>query len=344
MEEDLPCRYEDKKLPILDMKCWIDEEGVAQYMHYEKEVASKQIIPARSAHSNSSKRSVHISEIVRRCLNTSQKLGWEEYFVPTLEDYMTRMMKVGYNESYRRDVLAHAIHIYEKKVSESAAGGVPLNRPNSYQRVERRKAKQDKKRNWTKKGGYSAPIIVPATPNSELAKMLRQIADQETNRSKRFKIVGKGGRTIESSLMRPNPMGSEGCQRNDCPVCTQNGGGKRCHVSNVCYDIKCRPCEDAVYFGETNRNMYTRSREHQEKLRRKEESSFMHKHQVEKHNGEQVEFQMRMLRSFKDPLSRQVTEAIMIKNHRGQLLNSKAEFHQPPIVRIRNEIIRGLEN
>jgi len=28
-----------------------------------------------------------------------------------------------------------------------------------------------KKKQWNKKGGYSAPIIVPATPQSELAKM-----------------------------------------------------------------------------------------------------------------------------------------------------------------------------
>ena len=60
-----------------------------------------------------------------------------------------------------------------------------MNRPNNYQRIERRRAKQDKKRNWNKKGGYGAPIIVPATPNSELATILREIADQEPN-SKRF--------------------------------------------------------------------------------------------------------------------------------------------------------------
>ena len=80
------------------------------------------------------------------------------------------------------------------------------------------------------------------------------------------------------------------------------------------------------------------------KLRRKEENSFMYKHQVEKHGGTDVDFQMKVVKKFKDPLSRQVTEAVLIKNHRGELLNSKAEFHQPPLVRIRSEIIRGLED
>ena len=70
----------------------------------------------------------------------------------------------------------------------------------------------------------------------------------------------------------------------------------------------------------------------------------MHKHQMEKHNGEQVEYEMRVLNKFKDPLSRQVSEAVLMKNHKGELLNSKAEFHQPPLVRIRSDIIIGLEN
>ena len=70
----------------------------------------------------------------------------------------------------------------------------------------------------------------------------------------------------------------------------------------------------------------------------------MLKHQMEKHNGESVEFQMRVVKTFKDPLSRQVSEAVLIKNHRGDLLNSKAEFYQPPLVKIQSEIIQGLEN
>ena len=64
-------------------------------------------------------------------------MEWNKYFVPALEDYMTRMMKGGYNERYRRDVLATALHIYEKKVADSEAGVTPLNRASDYKRVER---------------------------------------------------------------------------------------------------------------------------------------------------------------------------------------------------------------
>ena len=219
-----------------------------------------------------------------------------------------------------------------------------MNRGSKYKVIERRKEKTAKKRNWNKKGGYGAPIIVPATPGGELAKMLREIAEQEPDRKKRFKIVERGGRTIERSLMKPNPLGKEGCEKTDCILCKQPGGGKLCHKGNVCYIMDCKidGC-DAVYDGESHRNAYTRGREHMQKYERKDESSFIYKHQVEQHNSQPANFGMRVARSFKDPLSRQVTEAIMIKNHKGTLLNSKAEFHQAPLVRVRQEIVRGLD-
>ena len=53
MEEDIPSRNPDAKLAILDMKVWLDEDRCAVYQHYEKQVASKQILKAKSAQSSS---------------------------------------------------------------------------------------------------------------------------------------------------------------------------------------------------------------------------------------------------------------------------------------------------
>ena len=116
-----------------------------------------------------------------------------------------------------------------------------------------------------------------------------------------------------------------------------------CHKNSICYEVKCKVCENS-YFGETSRNLYTRGREHVKKLEKKDVSSFMQKHQNEVHNGEPVQFEMRVVKSFKDPLSRQITEAVLIKNAGAGVLNSKAEFHQPPLVTIRSEIVRGLQD
>ena len=216
-----------------------------------------------------------------------------------------------------------------------------MNRPNSYKKVERKKQKKIKKRNWSKKGDYVAPIIIPATPNSELAKMLREVAETETDKRLRFKIVEKGGKTIERSLMRPNPTGDSQCKKPKCPVCPS--GGTMCHKHNICYKYKCNICEeDVVYIGETSRNLYSRGMEHSSLYEKESPKSFLHNHQVEQHNSEPADFDVKVIKSVKDPLSRQVTEAVMIKNHTGELLNSKSEFHQPPIVRVRSEVIRGV--
>ena len=152
MEEDLPSRYPDAKLPILDMKCWLDNSGNVLYTHYEKPTASKQIISTRSAHSGSCKRSVHVNELVRRMMNVSPSLSWTEYTVPVLEEYMRRMARAGYGEVYRHGVLKKAISIYEGNLRADREGIVPLNRPPT----------------------DTSSIIVPATPDSELANHMKK--------------------------------------------------------------------------------------------------------------------------------------------------------------------------
>ena len=68
--------------------------------------------------------------------------------------------------------------------------------------------------------------------------MLQEIADQEPNPKLRFKIIEKGGQTIERAVMKPNPIGSEGCDKSDCIVCKENG--KNCHKGNVYYTMACK--------------------------------------------------------------------------------------------------------
>jgi len=131
-EDDIPSGHPGAKLPILDMQVWLRDDGVLLYQHYEKPVSSKQVLSVRSAHSSQGKRAVHINEIVRRMLNCSPQLSWAEAVVPILEEYMRRMSKAGYSESYRHDVLTSAVNIYEKKLKDDADGTCPLNRPSPW--------------------------------------------------------------------------------------------------------------------------------------------------------------------------------------------------------------------
>ena len=104
------------------MKVWLNEDGLLLYEHFEKPVSSKQVISVRSAHSSQGKRAVHINELVRRMLNCSPLLSWAEAVAPILEEYMRRMMRAGYSEAYRHDVLTSAINIYDKKLKDDADG------------------------------------------------------------------------------------------------------------------------------------------------------------------------------------------------------------------------------
>ena len=205
MEVDICDNHSDQKIPMLDMKCWIDEDGDALYQHFEKSVSTKLIISSRSAHSGNCKRSVHISELVRRMLNFSRKLNWDQFVVPVLNEYMVRMAKAGYHQEYRKNVLLNAFAVYDSKIKKHIDGECPLNRPPGYKKVERQKAKVQKKRNWSTKGGFIAPIIVPSTPDSELAKMLREVAEKESEAGIRFKVVEKGGMTIEKNVAELQP-------------------------------------------------------------------------------------------------------------------------------------------
>ena len=61
----------------------------------------------------------------------------------------------------------------------------------------------------------------------------------------------------------------------------------------------------------------------------------MHSHQNEKHEGNNPEPKMKVEKVFKDPLSRQAGEAVMIRRTEGNVLNSKLEFNQPQLSNVK---------
>ena len=194
MEANFPSKNQDGKMPILDMKVWMcEEEGYILHQHYEEPVSNREVLHSQSAQSSGCKKSVHTQEKLRRMLNTSSKLEWQEHGAPVVTDYMVRMREAGYGEGMRRTVLQHAANIFESMKRDDENGVRPLYREKGYLRIERKKSKMAKKHNWSTKGGYIAPIMVPSTPNGELASVLREVVEQEKQSGLRFKIVETGG-------------------------------------------------------------------------------------------------------------------------------------------------------
>ena len=140
MAFDVPSRNTNRRMPILDMEVWIEEEeGNIMFRHYEKPTASQSILHADSAQSVSCRNSVHTQEILRRLLNSSPLLDWRTCVAPVLSTYMSRMMHCGYPEKYRVDTLNRALRIFDKMKEEDNNGTRPLYRPKDWNVVARRK-------------------------------------------------------------------------------------------------------------------------------------------------------------------------------------------------------------
>ena len=90
-----------------------------------------------------------------------------------------------------------------------------------------------------------------------------------------------------------------------------------------------------AYEGETGSNGYSRGKEHECALEQKQEENALWKHCLVAHEGEKVEFSMQVVGTFQSCLERQVNEGVRIENSKADIcMNSKAEFHQPSIVRV----------
>ena len=176
-----------------------------------------------------------------------------------------------------------------------------------------------------------------------MAKRMKKVMDREKKGDVNFKIVEMGGRTLKRELQKSNPLSTPGCNKNDCIACRKRKGeGGQCHRSNINYQIECQLCKDTtptIYIGETSRNLYTRGGEHIHRSR--EEDSFMKKHMEDKHAGLEEDFRAKVTHMNKDCLTRQVREGILIRRSSKELMNTKTEWFQPPLFRIRSEIVNS---
>ena len=78
------------------------DSGHILYRHYEKPMTSKLVMHSMSAQSYYCKKSVHTQEVVRRLLNSSVRLDWDQEIAPVITTYMSRLMNAGYDENFRK--------------------------------------------------------------------------------------------------------------------------------------------------------------------------------------------------------------------------------------------------
>ena len=258
---------------------------------------------------------------------------------------MGRMKTAGYPEKYRKEILQHGLGIYEKMRRDDESGTRPIYRPRDWQAGERRRTKERKRNDWSTRGGHVAPIFVPPTPNGELAKLLRDVAEREAEAGVWFKVLESGGTAMKSTLQTSNPTATLGCTDPGCIACRHGrGDGGDCTRSNITYEVECQQCPDgekSKYTGESSRNLFTRGIEHENNYQNRSHKSFMLKHQERMHQGAAGHYTAKVTGSAKDCLTRQVMEAVKIRRCQVPVLNAKTEWHQPALWRIQSEIERG---
>ena len=114
-------------IPVLDLQCWITKAGLIYHIYYEKPMASKYCIMEASAMSSQTKWSSLSQEVIRRMKNTNGRVS-HVIRENILTDYMRKLQKSGYPETFRRQILESGLSGYIKMVKGEELGLGPVNR------------------------------------------------------------------------------------------------------------------------------------------------------------------------------------------------------------------------
>ena len=67
--------FEERNLPTLDLKLWVAEDNTIMYVFFEKEILSPMVLHKRTAMPEGVRRAILNQEMVRRMVNTTEKVS-----------------------------------------------------------------------------------------------------------------------------------------------------------------------------------------------------------------------------------------------------------------------------
>ena len=194
-------------------------------------------------------------------------------------------------------------------------------------------------------------LFVEQTPGGALARNLQKAeVDLGLKTGYRIRIVENAGSALKMILPSTNPWGNIDCQRNDCLICSQGDEEVQdCRRRNILYENRCTVCQVGkegdtfqkdglgIYVGESSRSLYERSKEHEKDRNDEQEESHQLKHWVLDHPELDAppKFKFKLISSFADPLTRQISEAVRIEQRGELILNSKSEFNRCRVPRLK---------
>ena len=328
---------------------------------FSKPMTAKKVMLAASAQPWGQKRTTLTQELIRRLLNCSKGLSCATK-KKHLDNFMQLLKNSGYSQKFRAEILKSGLKGYSKILEAERDGVRPMYRPKGWKESARWLEKRRKKNNWLGLFWKSC-IFVPPTPGSELKKQM-QAKEEEMRAGGReaypIKIIETAGKTLEQTLVNTDPFDGNKCTDDKCEPSKNPKNKINCRRNGVGYRVSCLSClragrssylECACYYGESAKNMHCRSKEHVTKFNSKSEKirseSAFYKHLVNSHGGKSPEknfsdyFEVQIMKAYRKPFTRLVEEGTFISSHKGELLNSKNEWHQAKIVRTTTRVIQG---
>ena len=336
---DCPSSQGEGKVPVLDLKLYVSDQGKIMHEFYEKPVACKLVIPEESAHSWRMKVAVMVEEGLRRLRNHSRGLEWQTSR-KCMVKWALKLKRSGYSATFRHQVIKAAVDKWRRMCKTEDSGGRPIYRPREWRRRDRRLEKESKRQSWHKsKDQVSAPLILDPVSGSMVEEMKAECEKFERMHGVRVRVCQRAGNSVRTDA-KAEPLRKTGCEREQCLPCKTSGERKGdCEKNSVTYQIICETCllagKSTIYEGETGRNAFARGLEHQQGLRQKSEQSALWKHCILEHSSQEADFSMKIMQCHTSSLCRQVHEAVRISRTQAEIiLNSKSEFHQAPLVRV----------
>ena len=135
---DVPTNYDDRKVPMLDLKVWLDSDKIL-YQFYEKPTKSRQVMMKSSAMPMRKKMETLTQGVFRRLHNTHVSVK-EDVKTSILNKYMEDLKLSGYDEKDRYNVLVGGFKTIEKLNEKVEAGKRPFFRPRNFDRQNRKKS------------------------------------------------------------------------------------------------------------------------------------------------------------------------------------------------------------
>ena len=208
---DVPSSYSDNKVPILDLKVGMNDNGEIEHVFYRKPIANKHLVMKNSAMDKHKKMNTLSQECFRRLHNTSESIC-EDIKLSILNEFMVDMKNSGYNEKDRLNVLNAGIRTYRNLKQKETLGIRPFYRDCDFKnKTNVSESRSQKKSSWYKKSNDRSPFVsvmyVEATPDDKLIKMIRHTESMhKISETQRIKFVSKSGVKLVNLLQRKDPF------------------------------------------------------------------------------------------------------------------------------------------